>query len=758
MTKGLKDLDSKRDERFVAKSKSLRSGWDDYLRKDKDRLEKRGYSDFFFKGAKFRGQSDLILKGFDMASAFVKSMNLPFRPLLGVNRNGSFTTGKVIALHTKVFDSPLPDGRKLDVFIGLAIHECLHCERTDFPLMKRFLNNIPDEVLNKLTHQFANVIEDERIELADVQENPGHGNFLAATKDYYYNVDVKFKPGKNILQQLIDFFGMLIRYPDRIVPEMYEEFEKEYEKAKEILNPFPETYQEVLNAAYWFAVFIKDLHKKLIEEKVRKKYLIVDPSEEDEDEESGEKEEGEKREPEEDEIIPISKGKKGKESKKDSESISEDEIINPEKLHEEENSASETDEETGENPGDNPEEEEVDEENSEESNPIDDERTLSEDEKESEDGVDKEQDDSEGKESGKVSKDADKKGSDDTDVDKSSGTEGKTRAEEKIEKEIEREISGEERSASLENKEIESTVDENTEVEKAYGISRGLEDKISEVYSKSIITGTDNDTRFLLGEGNKRIYEEERKMVSNFSSAISRMLQFNHRDTKICLKGMRFGRLDTNKLAEAVQGVPNIYETFGQIKSQKGAVILLIDESGSMRWDRKIENARKAAIVFEEAIKKLSDIDLYIYGHTADGDYPTTIHIFREKGKIIPYGIGGCEAYLNNRDGVAILETAKRVRKLTDRPCVMFVISDGAPNASNYDFGVSVEDTRLKIIETEKLGMVVIGIAIKGAEEEYIKRMYKRHVFIEETSNLPFELGKIMKNVVLDLFKVRTTY
>jgi hypothetical protein len=144
--------------------KKKRSGWDFELKKDKERFSKKGFSDYFFKGTHFEGKKDLIRKGFSMANAFVRAMDLPFKPLLATAEEESFSTGKVIVLATEVFDSDLPEGKQLDVFIGLAIHECLHCEKTGFDKLSDFITSIPIDIKKIATKRAWNTLEDERID------------------------------------------------------------------------------------------------------------------------------------------------------------------------------------------------------------------------------------------------------------------------------------------------------------------------------------------------------------------------------------------------------------------------------------------------------------------------------------------------------------------------------------------------------------------------------------------------------------------
>ena len=68
---------------------------------------------------------------------------------------------------------------------------------------------------------------------------------------------------------------------------------------------------------------------------------------------------------------------------------------------------------------------------------------------------------------------------------------------------------------------------------------------------------------------------------------------------------------------------------------------LLVDESGSMGERAKIEVARKTAVLFRDSLAEISNVDLYIYGHTADVDHPSTlIYRYWKPGARHPASLG----------------------------------------------------------------------------------------------------------------------
>lgn len=256
----------------------------------------------------------------------------------------------------------------------------------------------------------------------------------------------------------------------------------------------------------------------------------------------------------------------------------------------------------------------------------------------------------------------------------------------------------------------------------------------------------------------KNVYRDAISNIDTTKAAVlQKLFSRKSKNYEFSMKSMRSGRLDTNKIAEAAQKVPTIYERFGQITTSKVCVGVLIDESGSMGGS-KIEKAREAAIFINEVFKKMPDVQLYIYGHTADTtkDGSTEMMVYREKGLITDsHALGSVKSRGNNRDGDAILATAKRMRKLTLDQGLLFVISDGAPSASRYSGRSAIEDTRKKVLKAQSLGFQVIQIAI----EEHVpsREMFDYFIKMTDIKNLPKELVAYMSRKVDKLIKEKVT-
>lgn len=256
------------------------------------------------------------------------------------------------------------------------------------------------------------------------------------------------------------------------------------------------------------------------------------------------------------------------------------------------------------------------------------------------------------------------------------------------------------------------------------------------------------DTFFKKAPDDRSSYLESLSRVSRYVPAISKIIKGHCKDYRLIHRSMRSGVLDTNKLAEAIQGVPTVYLREGEVFTDKVSVCVLIDESGSMSGTR-MRAAKDSAILLNEAVKALHSVELFIYGHSGDERYSgaTELNVYREPGYTPAYSLGSAYARSQNRDGVAILETAQRVRKYTKNPVLMFIISDGAPCADDYGSMAAIKHTRDCVRKVEKMDFSVVQICIEASYDP--KLMFNHFVSLTDMGRLSIEMGKVIKNAVL---------
>lgn len=219
------------------------------------------------------------------------------------------------------------------------------------------------------------------------------------------------------------------------------------------------------------------------------------------------------------------------------------------------------------------------------------------------------------------------------------------------------------------------------------------------------------------------------------------------------LTGMRRGVLDTNKLAEAYQAVETVYSNKFKRTTPGLDVCVLIDESGSMSGTN-ISSARKCAILLNEVFLRLKQCDFYVYGHTADNRQTgeVTINVYRDHWNRNRYALGKVDSYSNNKDSVAIEETYKMVRKQTAKPLLMFVISDGAPNAWGLRGQLAVEEVKKVVNRIESNGdTLVCQIAIESHFRP--QDMFNHYVVMTDMNTFPSDLSRYVMNTLISKLK-----
>ena len=265
---------------------------------------------------------------------------------------------------------------------------------------------------------------------------------------------------------------------------------------------------------------------------------------------------------------------------------------------------------------------------------------------------------------------------------------------------------------------------------------------LAKICEGEVETGSSKEVRFSRQKEYRDGYMSALEEVKQYVPAVRKVVKGRCVEYSLTHLGMRNGVLDTGKLAEAVQGVPTVYKRQGEVRSDRACVCMLVDESGSMCRQGRMAAARNTAVLLNEALSPIPNIELFIYGHTADCERSgiTELNIYREKGFAPKYALGSLEPRSNNRDGLAILETALRVRKQTKEEVLMFIISDGEPAAENY-FGMrAIGHTKECVEKAEAMGFRIVQICINANYDPAL--MFRHFIKMENLGTLARDLGR----------------
>jgi nitric oxide reductase activation protein len=256
-------------------------------------------------------------------------------------------------------------------------------------------------------------------------------------------------------------------------------------------------------------------------------------------------------------------------------------------------------------------------------------------------------------------------------------------------------------------------------------------------------------------ERDNDIYKRDSQKMKPQTNLLKRKIQLYGNREVLTIRNQKRGRIDKRNLHRIPMDRLDIFKASITKEDKPLDVCLLVDESGSMGGGR-IENARKTCISIKEALQENSMLNLWVMGHTADGERwhsdPNTTNMtlyHSPKMKDRPYAVGAMHAKCENRDGNAILAAAAKVREETDAPMshkLMIVFSDGSPAAIGYGGTQGIAHTAKAVKSCEAKGWSIIQVGFGGAH--FQERMFKNHIYIDDINNIATKVAKIIRKVI----------
>jgi cobalamin biosynthesis protein CobT len=237
-------------------------------------------------------------------------------------------------------------------------------------------------------------------------------------------------------------------------------------------------------------------------------------------------------------------------------------------------------------------------------------------------------------------------------------------------------------------------------------------------------------------------YHKAEEMVSRqiggMKSKLVNLMKTQSESTQI--NAQQEGTLDDDALFAVPLGRRDVFTKTREGEKMDTAVTLFIDQSGSMGSGSSPGCGAYYARVVAVALAKtfsLINIPCEVIGfHNTfaggrGGGYgghlrmqPYVYDVFKdfdESYQSAKYRLGSITGYEDNADGEAVMEAAKRLAMRTEKRKVMFVISDGQPQASSVDQRVLSQHLKDTVRTITKAGIEVVGF---GAETESVKEYY----------------------------------
>lgn len=222
------------------------------------------------------------------------------------------------------------------------------------------------------------------------------------------------------------------------------------------------------------------------------------------------------------------------------------------------------------------------------------------------------------------------------------------------------------------------------------------------------------------------------------------------------IRGQRRGYISGRDLSQVKASKGNFNRPFKRKQLSRGAqLILLIDESGSMRGSR-IEMAKSAAIILAEALKN-SKIEFSIIGFGAKSSQLVICEkIYKDFGetpnseKIGTIGISN--QFIQNRDGTSFrMVIERRILKFGPSLPILLILSDGEPchGGTPYCGSGAVNDTKKAIEEIVRKRIKVFALSIDSRGASYLETIYGKdhYQIVADLSELPSKLIKLVSNI-----------
>lgn len=217
------------------------------------------------------------------------------------------------------------------------------------------------------------------------------------------------------------------------------------------------------------------------------------------------------------------------------------------------------------------------------------------------------------------------------------------------------------------------------------------------------------------------------------------MRQMNSR-----IAGQYFGRLDRKRLYRIQEG--NCFYRNQLPGELNMAIAVMMDESGSMSSDARIEYIKRMAIVVDQFCTDLQ-IPCLMYGHT-NGDSSVPVYLYRDFETMDgndKYRLTRMTPRLGSRDGFLIWYGVQKLLKRSEQTKILFVISDGRPNDTNYNG----QDMAAILKKGRQFGVHIIGAAI-GDDKPRIEAFYGKERFLDisDLERLPMNIINLLNNYI----------
>ena len=242
--------------------------------------------------------------------------------------------------------------------------------------------------------------------------------------------------------------------------------------------------------------------------------------------------------------------------------------------------------------------------------------------------------------------------------------------------------------------------------------------------------------------------------TTGFNNAVRRLLQIRSRDK--WEYGKKRGSLHNSSLYRLTIDRPGhgydgrVFKKRIVSDTLNTALAIMVDISGSMGGN-KVVNAANAAAHLSDTIGNTLHIPCEIVGFTENA-CRNSMFIYRSfdcrhvRAADLLLRIGNsCHHMEQNADGDSVIWKHNRIIQRKEKRKILIVLSDGSPASSKAGDCMSYTKQIVKEIEL-KSPVEILGV---GIQDDNVKRIYKEHYVISDSSQIEPALLNILKRKVL---------
>lgn len=236
-------------------------------------------------------------------------------------------------------------------------------------------------------------------------------------------------------------------------------------------------------------------------------------------------------------------------------------------------------------------------------------------------------------------------------------------------------------------------------------------------------------------KGGAQEYNESLTRTKRYIPAMKRALTLESETREWNTIGREGSKLSSARLPQLKTGNENLWLKWGEERSERSSICLLIDESGSMSGKR-IEAARDAAVLIENAVREIPSFSFHAYGFTSEYGF-IKLDVFTDRTARRHTELGSIKAL----GGTPLAPALEYIRTKTpvgrrNENTILIVLTDGSPDYRT--------EAQMQLKEMKNCGIHTIGIDMAGSK--YITELFGTDgISITDMADLPKRTAQIVK-------------